>query len=250
MNDCEYDCCAARYTQYWSRSALDNGGYAQFKKSVAQLERTFISDAVENMRNRLSTKRVTRILDVGCGTGERTLWLLDSLLPSKYEYIGIDCNSNMLNQHVLARNSRSAIRHHLLEVDINLYGPPEGHFDLIVALHSLYGISARILRDIVNSLEPDGVMTAFMCSRYGLFSKLNRQGQFAMLTAEDTEARLKTHGNKFESFTLSYSFPDEMICDLSWLRYLVQDPSIRIKDYVPEPYPAKEIEKLLLVYGK
>jgi ubiquinone/menaquinone biosynthesis C-methylase UbiE len=102
-----------------------------------------------------TTRRDVRVLDVACGPGNFTL----GLAVAGFETVGIDAYAGLVE---LAREKRKA--HHRANLafrhaDLARGGTfPEGSFDLVVNIHSLYvqPDPQRLLKEVHRVLKPGG----------------------------------------------------------------------------------------------
>lgn len=100
------------------------------------------------------TKKHTKVLDLGCGSGR----FYDFLKPKQVSYLGIDHNSHLLD---LARKNFPEARFQLDDLmDLKL---EEEAFDNAFCIAAFHHVPTKIMRqkvlaDIHRSLKPDGVL--------------------------------------------------------------------------------------------
>lgn len=91
------------------------------------------------------------LLEVGCGTGQITGWLLDHVRPGKV--VAVDFSTAMLDQ-ARARGLGAEFRH----LDICVAQPVAERFDVVWCFHSFphFRDPAGALRQVARLLKPEG----------------------------------------------------------------------------------------------
>jgi SAM-dependent methyltransferase len=106
---------------------------------------------LRELNGRLGLRPGLDVLEVGCGTGQITRWLADSVKPGKV--VAADFSPAMLAQ----ARARGADAEFLL-IDICREEPIERQFDVVLCFHSFphFRDQAAALRQIARHLKPGG----------------------------------------------------------------------------------------------
>lgn len=129
--------------------ALEYAAWAKSRDSQARKRHTMV------LLNALTPG--SKVLDLGCGTGEPTT----KALAARFEVTGVDISSRSI---VLARQNVPRAR--FVEGDMTAVDFAEGYFDGVAAFYSLIHVpqeeKPRLVRKIAHWLRPGGFLVATM----------------------------------------------------------------------------------------
>ena len=91
------------------------------------------------------------VLEVGCGTGQLTGWLVEQVRPARV--VALDFSAKML-KHARAKAIDAEFRH----LDVCSDAPGESSFDVVLCFHSFphYRDQAAALKNLAGALKPGG----------------------------------------------------------------------------------------------
>jgi 2-polyprenyl-3-methyl-5-hydroxy-6-metoxy-1,4-benzoquinol methylase len=104
-----------------------------------------------HMRERLGLTAGMRVLEVGCGTGLITGWLIESVGAN--QVVSVDFSSEML-----AKARAKGLAADFRQVDICQQSPAQGEFDLALCFQSFphFRDKPAAMGNLANSLKPQG----------------------------------------------------------------------------------------------
>lgn len=108
---------------------------------------------LRELNGQLGLRSGMDLLEIGCGTGQITGWLADTVKPGKV--VAMDFSSAML-----AQARARGVQAEFVCVDICLEGPVARQFDVVLCFHSFphFRDPAAALRQIARYLRPGGML--------------------------------------------------------------------------------------------
>ncbi|WP_173918597.1 class I SAM-dependent methyltransferase [Halobacillus sp. Marseille-Q1614] len=218
-----------KYMRSQKRARFDHERHGGIVAETSALLEHF---AIKKIKKMIGDRKVTRIVDLGCGHGGYLRKLADD--HSEVEMIGVDINEVVIEE---ARDKSRGYDHVHFEVgDIHSWTPDEGKADVILLhniFHYVHPDSRQILLDHLNSyLSKDGlisVITPISETEHGeAFSSafnsffVAHSNLFALPTKN--QLRQITSDCQFELFDL-----DPIIKEGSWFTFWLS-PGITLHD--------------------
>lgn len=245
MNKAQYDQLAQQYTQLWSSDEFYDERHRRFKCDIAEMEDYLVAQVARTIRNDITVRETSDVLDLGCGTGRLTKALLDRLGVMSPKYTGVDCNKRILAEHVLKSRAECDLSVDLVNEDMNAYVPGR-RFDIIVSLNSWYAMRCDGFETMLGFLQKNGILVILMNSRDGIFHKVKSgAGGFGMVASEDAEEIFTEMPCNLKASSLRYEFSSEKD-DWSWTRYLSRGKDVDLSRLLCDTTPI-EVETLFIV---
>lgn len=122
---------------------------------------------VRIMKDILQSIEALKVLDLGCGPGELIQELL--YINSNLNIMGLDFSEGMLS----ISKERNPSAHHI-KMDVNELDKIREGFNVIISTHSFpyYKNPRKVLENLYNMLEDDGIIHIGFASGHSLYDKL------------------------------------------------------------------------------
>ncbi len=143
---------------------------------VARTYNTLVSEAVTAALQRLTSKSIIRILEIGAGTGGTTSYILPTLPAKQTRYVFTDISPMFTHQAENKFNQYDFVEYQVLDIsrDLLSQGFELHSFDLVVAANVLHATPdlRRTLENVNLLLAPQGELILYEATSKQRFSDL------------------------------------------------------------------------------
>lgn len=238
----KWDEVAAQYREKWIQQDIYREKFLPFKRTVHYMEKENLIKVANTILLNTQRNDVLSVLDIGCGDATMSVFLLNLLEKEIATYVGIDPNTEAIK----TANEKLKKLYPNVQLINSYFDYSEidmSHVNLVLSLHSIYGLDQRTLMAIINGMHDSATMLMLACSSKGLFCSGSNSLRYKLNSAERIEDFLIRSSVNFESISLpEFDFFSSTKVNNALAAYL----NIPIKFIGNRP----EIEKLIIVQGR